>query len=158
MYLNKEELEKYKQKIFDIKNEIAKLSDNLIKQREMTFTEYINKHNALLSKLDKYNKIIDSATIIEKDNTSSDVIDINDVVRIKMKYSNNEEEVITYELIVGDNDLNCPIPKLSINSPLGNILYLSKLNDTLYFYVNKNKIEVTILEKVNTPKKKLVNK
>ena len=150
LYLDKEGIIEHKKSIENLLINLGRIEEkmNILKENNFDKIEYEelldlrdNIKERILAK--KSQKIIE----IEKNN-NEDILDINDVVRVKTYFSEIDTEEETYQLVGGLTDYSSDIIKLSINTPLGKVLYKSKVGDTTYYDLNNEKIKVEILEKV----------
>lgn len=85
--------------------------------------------------------------IVEREENSN-LLDIGDVVKVKMVFPNGEEAEDTFELVAGENDFSGDIPKISINKPLGKCVYRKNVGETDSYDIKDGKVMVTSLEKV----------
>ena len=92
---------------------------------------------------EKYLKIVD------KKSTSDDIIDIGDILKIKVIYDIDDIEEYTIKLTgkyMIDN--NAKIKEVSLNSPIGISIYLKNINDNdIGYYVNDKRISIKIIRK-----------
>ena len=92
---------------------------------------------------EKYLKIVD------KKSTSDDIIDIGDILKIKVIYDIDDIEEYTIKLTgkyMIDN--NAKIKEVSLNSPIGRSIYLKNINDNdIGYYVNDKRISIKIIRK-----------
>lgn len=79
--------------------------------------------------------------IIEK-SANEELIDINDIVKIKMIFSEDDEEEMEVKL-VGDTARNSG--EISLNSPLGKALYHKSADSIVSYEVNGSIINIEIL-------------
>ena len=90
---------------------------------------------------EKYLKIVD------RKRTSDDIIDIGDILKIKVIYDIDDIEEYTIKLTgkyMIDN--NAKIKEISLNSPIGRSIYLKSINDNdICYYVNDKKIGIYLL-------------
>lgn len=82
-------------------------------------------------------------------NENSEFLDIGAVVRVSLEYPNGNVEEDTFELVADDNDFDCEISKISVNTPLGKCVYRKNIGDLDSFTIREGKVLVKILEKVN---------
>lgn len=86
--------------------------------------------------------------IVKKGNFDKNMVDIGDVLNVKMIYSDNEEEVETIKL-TGKYIPNFDFNEISLNSPLGQAIYKKKIGEMCSYSVNGATISVIILKKIN---------
>ena len=81
---------------------------------------------------------------------SDDIIDIGDILKIKVIYDIDDIEEYTIKLTgkyMIDN--NAKIKEVSLNSPIGRSIYLKNINDNdTHYYVNDKKISIKIINKI----------
>lgn len=78
------------------------------------------------------------------------LIDIGDVVKIDMIYSDDEKEEEIFKLVATTPSFNmkAEIKEISINSPLGNAMYHKKIGDVASYKVNDRIFKIELKEKV----------
>ena len=92
---------------------------------------------------EKYLKIVD------KKSNSDDIIDVGDILKIKVIYDIDDIEEYTIKLTgkyMIDN--NAKIKEISLNSPIGRSIYLKNINDDIGYYVNDKKTSIKIINKI----------
>lgn len=140
-------LEKNRLLIIDEINKVDKINDKYKYSYLIVLKENIEER--IFLKRSQANNI----EIVSKSNENeSCIIDINDIVRIKLFIPNEGEAVEEYELVAGETDILSDIPKLSVNSPLGKALYKRSVGETTYYSLKDEKVNVEILEKIKTNK------
>ena len=86
----------------------------------------------------------------DKKSTSDDIIDIGDILKIKVIYDIDDIEEYTIKLTgkyMIDN--NAKIKEVSLNSPIGRSIYLKSINDNdICYYVNDKKIGIKIIKRI----------
>lgn len=92
---------------------------------------------------EKYLKIVD------KKSNSDDIIDVGDILKIKVIYDIDDIEEYTVKL-TGKYMINnnAKIKEISLNSPIGRSIYLKNINDDIGYYVNDKKISIKIINKI----------
>lgn len=115
-----------------------------------SFEESMRESRTLAKRIDdmlaqqRYLKIIDDT------NKDKDLVNIGDTVKIEIKYDENdiEKEIIT---LTGNYipNINNEINEISLNSPLGKVLYKASIGSSTSYFVNDLEIFVTILNKEN---------
>lgn len=92
----------------------------------------------------------ESRKIVDKKSNSDDIIDIGDIIKIKVIYDIDDIEEYTIKLTgkyMIDN--NAKIKEVSLNSPIGRSIYLKNINDNdTHYYVNDKKISIKIINKI----------
>ncbi len=101
----------------------------------------------------RINKMLDDEKylkIVDRKRTSDDIIDIGDILKIKVIYDIDDIEEYTIKLTgkyMIDN--NAKIKEISLNSPIGRSIYLKSINDNdICYYVNDKKISIKIINKI----------
>ncbi len=86
--------------------------------------------------------------IVERQEYDQDVINIGDQLRISIEYFDGEVEVCDV-LLTGKYIPNTEseIQEISLNSPLGNSIFLKKISDRIEYMTNDKLIKVDVLEK-----------
>ncbi len=78
-----------------------------------------------------------------------DMIGINDYVKVELAFSGEKPEEQIFKLVASAcPDFDAEVCEISINSPLGSFLYKKKVGDQGSYCVDKNKVNVNILDKV----------
>lgn len=100
----------------------------------------------------RINKILEDEKylkIVDKKSTSDDIIDIGDILTIKVIYDIDDIEEYTIKLTGKYKiDNNAKIKEISLNSPIGRSIYLKNINDNnISYYVNDKKISIKIINK-----------
>lgn len=92
---------------------------------------------------EKYLKIVD------KKSNSDDIIDVGDILKIKVIYDIDDIEEYTVKL-TGKYMINnnAKIKEISLNSPIGRSIYLKNINDDIGYYVNDKKTSIKIINKI----------
>lgn len=170
--MDKEGFEKYKNQIVKLEEELANVrmykgktaifqGDNWHDNPELYQTEA--QERSLMQQIRDMKDNIRNIEIVEK-NENSDTIDVGDIVLIETIFDEDDIEEMTLKLVGGYGDLNCEIPEISINSPLGKSIYGKKVLEQTSYQVNGNIFNVLIKEKVlgetkdNTESKENVRK
>lgn len=101
----------------------------------------------------RINKMLDDEKylkIVDKKSNSDDIIDIGDIIKIKVIYDIDDIEEYTIKLTgkyMIDN--NAKIKEVSLNSPIGRSIYLKSINDNdICYYVNDKKIGIKIIKRI----------
>jgi len=162
IYLDKEGYDNFLEDIEELKR---KLNANN-KERKNAFDagagdgwdspefEEIERNERMLSgelqrKYDELSRVV----IIEK-KANSDVVNIGDIIKADMYYSDDDIEEELFKLVGGMPafDLNAGIQEISINSPIGDAIYQRKIGDKCSYSVNGSQFYVLIKEKLNFEK------
>lgn len=100
----------------------------------------------------RINKMLDDEKylkIVDKKSNSDDIIDVGDILKIKVIYDIDDIEEYTVKLTgkyMIDN--TAKIKEISLNSPIGRSIYLKNINDDIGYYVNDKKISIKIINKI----------
>lgn len=98
-------------------------------------------------------KMIDNIKNIEilpeMKKTNKNIVNINDIIELRLIYSKDDVEIDKFKLTGNyKTNINKELKEITLNSPLGKAIYLKKINSHTHYYVNNNKIEIEILEKI----------
>lgn len=103
--------------------------------REEILTREITELEKYLNNLERNNKIID----IKSD---SDMVSVNDLVTVRLLYSDDEEETIDYKLVAFDPDYTKN--EISTSSDIGAAIIGKKVGDTVTTIIKNSGLTVTI--------------
>lgn len=113
------------------------------------FEDTMRESRKIASRIDKMIEDEKNLKIVDKKSTSDDIIDIGDILMIKVIYDMDDIEEYTIKLTgkyLIDNDAK--IKEVSLNSPIGRSIYLKSINDNdIGYYVNDKKISIKIIRK-----------
>ena len=113
------------------------------------FEDTMRESRKIASRIDKMIEDEKYLRIVDKKNTSDDIIDIGDILEIRVIYDIDDIEEYTIKLTgkyMIDN--NAKIKEVSLNSPIGRSIYLKNINDNdIGYYVNDKKISIKIIRK-----------
>ena len=114
------------------------------------FEESMRESRKIAVRIDKMLEDEKYLKIVDKKRLSSDIIDIGDILTIKVIYSIDDIEEYTIKL-TGKYipDSNAKIKEISLNSPIGRSIYQKNINDNIYYYINDKKINIQIIKKEN---------
>ena len=157
LYLDKEGYEQYLKEIDKLKKDLKRNSLNKSSAHQdavgdgwhdnAEFEEAKRKELMIIASIEEKIKGLSRIVIIKK-SKRKDVIDLGDVLTVKMFFSEDEIEDLTFKLV------GFPTPKtddlikeVSVNSPLGKAVYQKKVGDNFKYEVRGNIITVSILEK-----------
>lgn len=161
VYLSEEGLKNLTAKYESLKEELNNNSKELslvfsVSNKENENAAYeslIMRERVLVSEIKSLAQVLENAEVINNETLDENVIGLEDVVTIKMEYSNNEFEIIDVRL---DSTGNLNIGEsVSINSPLGRAIFGKKVGDTANYKINGKEINVIILNKSKSVQKKL---
>lgn len=114
------------------------------------FEDTMRESRKIASRIDKMLEDEKNLKIVDKKRTSDDIIDIGDVLKIKVIYDIDDIEEYTIKL-TGKYMINndAKIKEVSLNSPIGRSIYLKRINDNdICYYVNDKKISIKIINKI----------
>ncbi len=111
------------------------------------FEDTMRESRKIASRINKMLEDEKYLKIVDKKSTSDDIIDIGDILKIKVIYDMDDIEEYTIKLTgkyLIDNDAK--IKEVSLNSPIGRSIYLKSINDNdIGYYVNDKKISIKII-------------
>ena len=114
------------------------------------FEDTMRESRKIASRIDKMLEDEKYLKIVDKRSISDDIIDIGDILEIKVIYDIDDIEEYTVKLTgkyMIDN--NAKIKEVSLNSPIGRNIYLKNINDdAIGYYVNDEKISIKIINKI----------
>lgn len=113
------------------------------------FEDTMRESRKIASRINKMLEDEKYLKIVDKKSTSDDIIDIGDILKIKVIYDIDDVEEYTIKLTgkyMIDN--NAKIKEVSLNSPIGRSIYLKNINDNdIGYYVNDKRISIKIIRK-----------
>jgi len=114
------------------------------------FEDTMRESRKIASRINKMLEDEKYLKIVDKKSNSDDIIDIGDIIKIKVIYDIDDIEEYTVKLTgkyMIDN--NAKIKEVSLNSPIGRSIYLKNINDDdIGYYVNDKKISIKIINKI----------
>ena len=113
------------------------------------FEDTMRESRKIASRINKMLEDEKYLKIVDKKSTSDDIIDIGDILKIKVIYDIDDIEEYTVKLTgkyMIDN--TAKIKEISLNSPIGRSIYLKNINDDIGYYVNDKKISIKIINKI----------
>ena len=149
-----EELEKLKKQSLLISSDGTEAYQDAIGDGwhdNFAFEESMRQGHSIATRIENMLKIKRNLKIIKIKAKEKKLIDIGDVLKIKIYYSDDDIEEITIKLTGNfipamKND----VQEITLNSPLGKALYLKDIEDNNISYdVDNNKIKVTVIERIN---------
>ena len=112
------------------------------------FEDTMRESRKIASRINKMLEDEKYLKIVDRKRTSDDIIDIGDILKIKVIYDIDDIEEYTIKLTgkyMIDN--NAKIKEISLNSPIGRSIYLKNINDNdTHYYVNDKKISIKIMK------------
>ena len=113
------------------------------------FEDTMRESRKIASRINKMLEDEKYLKIVDKKRTSDDIIDIGDILMIKVIYDIDDIEEYTIKL-TGKYMINndAKIKEVSLNSPIGRSIYLKSINDNdICYYVNDKKISIKIIRR-----------
>lgn len=114
------------------------------------FEDTMRESRKIASRIDKMIEDEKNLKIVDKKRTSDDIIDIGDILMIRVIYDIDDIEEYTIKLTgkyMINNDTK--IKEVSLNSPIGRSIYLKSINDNdICYYVNDKKISIKIIKRI----------
>ena len=114
------------------------------------FEDTMRESRKIASRINKMLEDEKYLKIVDKKSTSDDIIDIGDILKIKVIYDIDDIEEYTIKLTgkyMIDN--NAKIKEVSLNSPIGRSIYLKSINDNdICYYVHDKKIGIKIIKRI----------
>ena len=114
------------------------------------FEDTMRESRKIASRINKMLEDEKNLKIVDRKRTSDDIIDIGDILKIKVIYDIDDIEEYTIKLTgkyMIDN--NAKIKEISLNSPIGRSIYLKSINDNdICNYVNDKKICIKIIKRI----------
>ena len=113
------------------------------------FEDTMRESRKIASRINKMLEDEKYLKIVDKKSNSDDIIDVGDILKIKVIYDIADIEEYTVKLTgkyMIDN--NAKIKEISLNSPIGRSIYLKNINDDIGYYVNDKKISIKIINKI----------
>lgn len=161
IYLDKKGKEQYMQEFEDIKEKLKENSKSKSSAHtdavgdgwhdNFAFEEAKRKENELIFEIEKKIQGIRNIVIVEKGSDAT-VVDIDDIVEIKVIYAEDDIEQGIYKLIGGTRpNTDAPIQELTINSPVGEGIYKKKAVCKTSCKINGREVPVEILGKIINP-------
>ena len=115
-----------------------------------TFEDTMRESRKIASRINKMLEDEKYLKIVDKKSNFDDIIDVGDILKIKVIYDIDDIEEYTIKLTgkyMIDN--NAKIKEISLNSPIGRSIYLKNINDDdIGYYVNDKKISIKIINKI----------
>lgn len=113
------------------------------------FEDTMRESRKIASRINKMLEDEKYLKIVDKKSNSDDIIDVGDILKIKVIYDIYDIEEYTVKLTgkyMIDN--TAKIKEISLNSPIGRSIYLKNINDDIGYYVNDKKISIKIINKI----------
>lgn len=114
------------------------------------FEDTMRESRKIASRINKMLEDEKYLKIVDKKSNSDDIIDVGDILKIKVIYDIDDIEEYTVKL-TGKYMINnnAKIKEISLNSPIGRSIYLKNINDDdIGYYVNYKKTSIKIINKI----------
>jgi transcription elongation GreA/GreB family factor len=110
------------------------------------YEQLTRDEQSLMEEINKLTVMLERIVVIETKSGGIDNVSIGSKVKIKLTYDTDETEEMTIRITGGFSD---ELDEVSINSPLGEAIYLKKEKEQIKYEVNGKKILVKILKIYN---------
>ena len=160
VYLDKVGYEKLLEEINKIREELKELKLNKSDAYEnggdgfhdnFSFEDSERRERALIYLLAERTEYLERVEIVNKQD-KNDIIDIGDLVSLTIDFD-GEKETDTYRLTgLSDASIDDGIINVTLNSPLGKVIYLQNVGIDTSYFVDNNKFLVHINEKISEEK------
>ena len=114
------------------------------------FEDTMRESRKIASRINKMLEDEKYLKIVDKISPSDDIIDVGNILKIKVIYDIGDIEEYTIKLTgkyMIDN--NAKIKEISLNSPIGRSIYLKNINDNdIHYYINDKKISIKIIRRL----------
>lgn len=118
------------------------------------FEENVRVERMLLGQLREKTEKLKNVVIISEQYTDDQVVDINDVIKLTLTFGENDFETDIYKLVAtATPEESIDYISISVNSPIGSVIYGKKIGDITSYTVNQNKFGVKIEEKIQFKEK-----
>lgn len=114
-----------------------------------SFEESMRESRSIATRIDEMLKKEKYLKLIIDDNKDEAIVNLNDIIKVKMIYSDNdiEEEIIklTGKYLPEENN---DYLEVTLNSPMGKALYKRKIGEEFSYKVNDNEIKGVVIKKI----------
>ncbi len=118
------------------------------------FEEANRQERMLLYRIKECTERLKNAVIVNKTNNDK-MVDIGDVINVDIIFAEDDIDNCWIELVGSINsESRNGIQKVSINSPLGKVIYHKQVGDKVSYIVNQREVPVLILSKEDQLSKK----
>ena len=157
IYLSQEGYNKILKEIDELKEELKKNNSGRREAFDASagdgwdspeFEEIERNEIRIMGEIKRKYEQLEMVEIVEKDE-NSELIDIDDILKIDMIYSPDDIEELIVKLVGGSAELSMDYQEVSINSPLGKAIYKKKIGEKYSYMVNNNQFDVLVKEKIN---------
>ena len=151
MKLSKNGEAKKKTRIVELINKIREIqTNNQQQQNGLNFNDN-QEYTVLLSLLKKEIKELESAEILEELELPDNIVSIGDTITILTRLNDEPSEEETITLVKEVDPEN--IESVTIDSPLGNAIYLQSIGSQVVCNIPAGTLQITILEKSKSLKR-----
>ena len=113
------------------------------------FLDLERTRQVIKNRIQQNRNFLNNATVIKRQE-SNEMIELGDVVKINLFFSEEDKEEIWIKLVGTTNhDLNHDYQETSINSPVGSAIYRRKIGEKVSCQINNSLCFIEILEKLN---------
>ncbi len=109
-----------------------------------TYEQLDLQETGLLSRLESMQELLSNVEIVEKKSLENNVVNLGDRIAIEIYYEDGECEALDVILDESTEDENA----VTLSSPLGKVLYMSKIGDKRTYLVNGSTNTVIIKDKL----------
>lgn len=109
-----------------------------------SFEQYSIQEESLITRIKIMSEELDNVEILKREELDSDIINLGDKVLIEITYSDGDKEQLS---IVLDGDVD-EENSVSLDSPLGMVLYKARVNEEYSYVVNGCTNTFIVLKKV----------
>lgn len=156
LYLDENGYSEYLNKIKEVEIELEDLrkykGKEAIYQGDMwhdnpTLVQTEMQERALLKKLGDMKNKLQNIEVVKEVVQNLNIIDINDIVKLRLIFSDGEQEESLYKLVASNFPKETEqYEEISLNSVLGKTIYKESIGAKKSYCINENFIEVEILE------------
>lgn len=160
IYVDKEGYEEYYRELERLKNLSLSIASSGTQEYEsavgdgwhdnFAFEESMRESNKIAMRINKMLEEEQKLKVVERKEANNNLIDIGDILLIKVIYSEDDIEEYTIKL-TGKYlpNTNNKIKEISLNSPIGRSIYLKDISDNnIYYYVKDKKINIKIIRRI----------
>lgn len=114
-----------------------------------TLYETERQERALMQEISRMKESLNKIEIVESIGDDT-LVDIDDIVKVDMIFSDDDIEEVIYKLIgsAPSYENNIDYQEISINSPIGNAIYHKKIGDICSYEVGDNRFTIKIKERI----------
>ena len=116
------------------------------------FENSMREENKIAHSVDKMLRDAKRLVIVEEKKLKTNVVHLDDTIRVILKFSDDdqEEELIKLTGMYFPSVHTDSILEVTLNSPIGAAIYQKKIPSKTYYEVNDAKVEIEIIEKIDT--------